>query len=123
MFSCALILADFVTVNTEALPSPMLRSRTFEPVSHKKKFIALGIEPTHSMLRSGRCTHQAIVNARDYVGQMVEDSNQQQQKMCSSALMLADFVTRDLRGSPRRSNQQDNSISQTYILRSRLTSP
>ena len=39
----------------------MPRSRTFELFSNKKKFIMLGMEPMHTMLRSGRSTHRAIV--------------------------------------------------------------
>ena len=58
MFPSLLIFANFVTV-ISGTPLAADYTRTFEPFSHKKKFVPLGIEPTHTMLRNGRSTHQA----------------------------------------------------------------
>ena len=61
MFLSSSNITDFVAVIYGALSSQrtMLRSRTFEPFSRKKILIMPGIDPTHTMLRTGRSVHQA----------------------------------------------------------------
>ena len=65
MFPSPLILADFANSTIRELRGSPLVTDCVEinnlpqPFSNKKKLIMLGIEPTHTMLRSGRSTHQA----------------------------------------------------------------
>ena len=63
------------------------KSRTFEPFSHNKKLVMLGIEPTHTMLRSGRSTHRAVVTLCKQTG-----SNRCGSKFVSSMLVAPMFV-------------------------------